>query len=381
MIGGILDFVDYIAKDIDSFPKKVQEGMYLFFGYSAAYITYYKDKNGSYIPLEYYGDSVYQADFEVFAASYAKDDVFVRNMDQMTKFSIHGGKYVWRIQDFENIPSFRESQYFKKGLIVHGVGYRCWITFTQTWRSMQHVIVVFKKEEAGDFTDEELRLLNEIGRALKPWMKLYKDHVDQDLSKAALNELIDQDNAGFCILNNNYQRIFSTRNFDSLSRRAWGTKVSLIEKIQAMIPDSQMLQKTVSTVTKSSDPCHTTYATRFSSFCSTRDETYKMQNIFIIQIREDSPGSVPSDADTSQPANAGSLLSRDDITRRELEVLKLVLDGLPVSAIADRMFISAATVRTHLSSLYRKFEVRNRAELIQKLHEKNLIWGTRLHNC
>ncbi len=373
MFGSIMDFLDHISKDIDSFPKKVQEGMYLFFGYSAAYITYAREKGGNYIPLEYYGDSVYQADFEVFASSYAKNDVFVKNMDQMTKFSVHGGKYVWCVQDFENIPSFQQSQYYKKGLIVHGVGYRCWINFTQTWRNMQHVIVVFKKEEAGDFTDDELCLLNEIGRALRPWMKLYKDHVDQELEKAALNDLVQQNNTGFCLLNNSYQRLFFTSNFDSLSRRAWGNKVSLIEKLQEMIADKQLIRDTFSTVTETSEPGYATYTTRFSSFCTMRNETYKMQNIYIIQISEGALRTIRTDSVSNTETDFRELSERYDITRREQEVLQLVADGLSIPVIANRLFISEATVRTHLSNLYRKFDVRNRSDFIQKLHKLNLI--------
>jgi DNA-binding NarL/FixJ family response regulator len=53
------------------------------------------------------------------------------------------------------------------------------------------------------------------------------------------------------------------------------------------------------------------------------------------------------------------------ITRREKEVLQLIAEGLTNNQIADKLFISAATVDTHRTSLLSKFEVKNTANLIR----------------
>jgi len=51
-------------------------------------------------------------------------------------------------------------------------------------------------------------------------------------------------------------------------------------------------------------------------------------------------------------------------TPREQEVLQLVLQGHTNKAIAQRLGISDYTARDHVSSLLRKNEVRNRAQLM-----------------
>jgi DNA-binding NarL/FixJ family response regulator len=61
---------------------------------------------------------------------------------------------------------------------------------------------------------------------------------------------------------------------------------------------------------------------------------------------------------------ASSTAPRDGaaLTRRELEVLRLVASGLTNRQIADRLVLSVHTVERHVNNLYRKLGVRNRAE-------------------
>jgi DNA-binding NarL/FixJ family response regulator len=52
------------------------------------------------------------------------------------------------------------------------------------------------------------------------------------------------------------------------------------------------------------------------------------------------------------------------LTTRELEVLELVLQGLSTREIAERIFLSHQGVKAHLTTLFRKFNVKNRSQLI-----------------
>ncbi|HEU0116017.1 MAG TPA: response regulator transcription factor, partial [Thermomicrobiales bacterium] len=51
------------------------------------------------------------------------------------------------------------------------------------------------------------------------------------------------------------------------------------------------------------------------------------------------------------------------LTRRECDVLRLLVDGLPDREIAAALFISARTVQTHVAGLLAKFDARSRTEL------------------
>lgn len=61
----------------------------------------------------------------------------------------------------------------------------------------------------------------------------------------------------------------------------------------------------------------------------------------------------------------GAVLSRfPTLTRREAEVLALVADGLSNAEIASTLFVSVATVKTHINAIFAKLAVRDRAQAI-----------------
>lgn len=78
------------------------------------------------------------------------------------------------------------------------------------------------------------------------------------------------------------------------------------------------------------------------------------------------------------PAIALRLMDRlrapsEALTRRELEVLSLVRDGLSNAEIARQLFLSQATVKSHLVHLYAKLGVDSRTAAVARAHERGLL--------
>lgn len=61
------------------------------------------------------------------------------------------------------------------------------------------------------------------------------------------------------------------------------------------------------------------------------------------------------------------------ITTRELEILQLIAQGLSNQEIADKLFVSLNTVKTHSSNLFIKLDVKRRTQAVQKARQLNLI--------
>jgi DNA-binding NarL/FixJ family response regulator len=63
----------------------------------------------------------------------------------------------------------------------------------------------------------------------------------------------------------------------------------------------------------------------------------------------------------------------DGLTGREVEVLELVARGLSNAEIAQRLYVSPATAKTHVARLLMKLDARDRAQLIIVAYESGLI--------
>lgn len=75
----------------------------------------------------------------------------------------------------------------------------------------------------------------------------------------------------------------------------------------------------------------------------------------------------------SQVKKAKSTDFIQKLTRREKEILKLVVEELTTDEIADKLFISSTTVISHRKSLLRKLNAKNTAGLVKAAYEFGLL--------
>ena len=65
--------------------------------------------------------------------------------------------------------------------------------------------------------------------------------------------------------------------------------------------------------------------------------------------------------------------AKETLSQRELEVLQLVSSGATNREVAERLFISEATVKTHLLHIYAKLGVNDRAAAVGAAFERGLL--------
>jgi len=90
-----------------------------------------------------------------------------------------------------------------------------------------------------------------------------------------------------------------------------------------------------------------------------------VQARLVAAVTGQAPGPAPDQAGRAEPPPAG-------LTSREAEVLTLLASGLSNAEIAQRLFLSNATVKTHINRIFAKTGARDRAQAVRFAYQHGL---------
>jgi PAS domain S-box-containing protein len=77
-------------------------------------------------------------------------------------------------------------------------------------------------------------------------------------------------------------------------------------------------------------------------------------------------------AEAAPPAANGAAPTAE-LTRRELEILRLIAGGANTRAMAERLHVSPATIRNHVQNIFGKLDVHSRLEAAAHAHRHGLL--------
>ena len=93
------------------------------------------------------------------------------------------------------------------------------------------------------------------------------------------------------------------------------------------------------------------------------------------QLLSEFPVAEPAQADPSE-ARASSSELVEPLSKRELEVLELIAEGLTNPEIASRLFLSPHTIKAHASNIYGKLDVHNRTQAVTRARALGVLPST-----
>jgi DNA-binding NarL/FixJ family response regulator len=77
----------------------------------------------------------------------------------------------------------------------------------------------------------------------------------------------------------------------------------------------------------------------------------------------------------SVPARLGRQIAPRPLSHREKQIISLVVQGLTNREIATQLYLAESTVKTHLSSTFRKLDARSRAEAVARIQDPESGFG------
>ncbi len=92
-----------------------------------------------------------------------------------------------------------------------------------------------------------------------------------------------------------------------------------------------------------------------------------VQQRLVRAVLDQTPPSPAADATSAAPSALP-----DDLTPREVEVLKLIASGLSNGEIAETLVLSNATVKTHINRIFYKTGARDRAQAVRYAYQHRL---------
>ncbi|WP_431685921.1 LuxR C-terminal-related transcriptional regulator [Hahella sp. NBU794] len=89
-----------------------------------------------------------------------------------------------------------------------------------------------------------------------------------------------------------------------------------------------------------------------------------------LQVTSSSQNAAPMREEEPQTQTEGLL---EELSKREMEVLTLIYEGLPNKKIADRLFLAPATVKAHIRNIYGKIGAASRTEALARARHLGLL--------
>lgn len=343
----LINFLDNIvSEDSSSFRHQVLNCLAKFFCYEQSTFFIVDEEKELKDPVALNIDN---HSLQNYCMHYYSTDIFhpKKALSQFFK------KTVLSVQDVMTIKEYEKTEFYNEFLRTQGIYDELAVGLFNRDK-MIGGIGLFKPHKNRFKRDDidRMRLLsNFIAQILLKnmllWQTLNKQQMlEQSISKAPL---------GVAILNRNNSVVLANQAAEEMAREIAGKDIELEDFISSISTwrEADLLQGATKTILS---PSLREFVVRINSFSIPS----KMDHFLVLIC----PASFYKNLEPE-------LQEEYQLTKRELEVLSLVLKGYTNEEISREVFISIPTVKSHLSKLFKKFDVTNRTSLSRKVYLTN----------
>jgi len=350
----IFSFYSVINRDYSNFENIVLLSLgTLFDMHLTAYAVYKVDSNGAMVVDHIKSNSIRKEIIDQYKKKYYLEDALLKKYSQFCYSNTASTYYTDDVMD----PVVFENTGYAKFIRSYKIAHQAIIGINGSTGSTIHLILVFKTEEAGDFTEREKELFQYIGRVFNQSRKLYSRDVRQQRKLEAVAAYCDEVPFGFAVLDDRGRLLQCNSAFMTYSA-----------KLSSGLTKAEIARDLIFAVTGKDSLPEDNYfreEAHVNGLVITLQKkkiliSNRNENLYFITLQKDKGDRVPE----LDPLN---LSSHYGLTRREADVTLLVVKGYNNQEIADELFIGVSTVKTHISNIYGKLSVNSRTEMIRKL--------------
>lgn len=348
----MLQFILHIQEDKNDFRQTVLNLLKEIFGYSQ--MTFYlTDEEGHWsnpMVFNISNDSI---------ATYSKPEFYTTDMFHtvnMPKQMLQ--KRVVSVTDFMPYEKFVNTEFYNDFLKKYNLHYQIALPLT-TGNQLLGIVAIFKPKEAGNFTQKDHLLLNNLNKHIAYNLKTYLDITQIKYEQYLFKNCSFKSPMGLIVLNHK----FSLLHHNELAKE-YCMEITQSNSVTHSI--NQVVSSLMSQILNLS----------FNAEITLNKYTFKIVP-FILPTLSGGMESVYA-VYITKPIVKASLsyekIAKDyDLTTREKDILELIVQGLNNNEIADKLFISIHTVKSHVENIFRKMKVSRRTSLLNKINELNKI--------
>lgn len=335
------------------FCKLLLNSLYEIFGFKTSSFWLCDEITSTYFLASHRIDNLVSKNF------YLENPLYAENLKD--KYDIIGDRNVITIPDIMSIEEYEASQYFNEYMNTDDPYYYTALMLIKGKISVKGAIAFIRTRSEGDFLPSELSNLDIISSFIS---NLVLNHllVNNLLTQKCLFEsLSNQSPTGLIIFNNQsphninyinsaalrYTRELCPNSSNASSGKEFLTRYILCDENYSKYTASKTLQsssgkKYIVNLTPS-QTVNKFAATIYAYIIPQVETDLKKDSLFAIGSK--------------------------NLTQRQMEIIELVIQGKTNEEIADELFISVNTVKTHLNNIYRELNVSNRFSLYSRLIE------------
>lgn len=290
---------------------------------------------------------------EQYYQHYFKTDIFHPSNNHELFFN----KSLLSINDIMPYSEYENTEYYNDFLKTDMLYYQLAIPLKYE-NMLLGGIGVFKPKEEDSFNKKELAILSTLNKYISD--ELYKFLQIEDIKKdyQIYNHCFHEIPTGIMILNKNKSLLYLNKTAENICKELLPSKKK-VESVNQLV--SEIFPKMTLKMDLSKNIQlfkHRSYYFQISSTIITTHNN-DIDPVYVIYITKDM---------LKKSLNENDPLIKYNLTVREMEIIDLVKQGLTNNQIAQRLYISKHTVKTHLENIFKKLNVKNRTALIYKVN-------------